>query len=200
MTPHLLPHLVLTFALVLIPGAGVCLLTRVARGRPFFTFLALSFGCGFAAVALVSLSLALVGMFSSAAFTLSWLAVSGAAWTQAYRRRSHGPIALARAGSGLDLPVDVRVESHLEGWRHHAAADPWTTVISAIVVFGIAAARWTVAPVANLAPTSLRYWADALELADAGRIPEETLQWGRLLPPTISKVSLNAFNAGASTV
>jgi hypothetical protein len=199
-TLDLLPDLFLMFLLVLVPGAGICLVTRVTLGRPFLSFLALSFGIGYAAVALIALSIALVGLFSPAVFAGAWFAVSASVWLHAYRRRARGPLALARAGSGLDLPVDIRVERHHDGWRRHATADPWTTVISTIVILGIAAARWTVAPVANLAPTALRYWADALELADGGRIPEHTLQWGSLFQPTISKVSLNAFNAGAATV
>ncbi len=189
MTPHLIPDVVLTFALVLVPGTGLCLITRVTLGRSFISFLGLAFGLGFASVALMSLLLALFGLFSPWLFAASWLVVSGVTWMRVGGRGRRG----AHAGGRI-------VETHSEGWRRHIAADPWTTAISSIIVVGIGAARWTVAPVANLAPTALRYWADALELADAGRIPAHTLQWGTLFKPAVSKVVLNSFNAGASVL
>ena len=43
-----------------------------------------------------------------------------------------------------------------------------------------------------------RYWADGLELADAGRVPAQSLQWGALYTPAISKLVLNSFHGGSS--
>ena len=43
-----------------------------------------------------------------------------------------------------------------------------------------------------------RYWADGLEIADAGRVPAQTLQWGATWTPTVSKVVLNSYHAGLS--
>jgi hypothetical protein len=39
-----------------------------------------------------------------------------------------------------------------------------------------------------------RYWSDGLEIGGAGQVPSETLQWGQLFAPTVSKLSFNAFN------
>jgi hypothetical protein len=43
-----------------------------------------------------------------------------------------------------------------------------------------------------------RYWADAAQIADSGRVPGQTPQWGTTFPFTVSKAFMNAFNAGAS--
>jgi hypothetical protein len=42
-----------------------------------------------------------------------------------------------------------------------------------------------------------RYWADAAQIADSGRVPGQTPQWGTTFPFTVSKALMNAFNAGA---
>lgn len=42
-----------------------------------------------------------------------------------------------------------------------------------------------------------RYWADAAQIADSGRVPLHTPQWGTTFPFTVSKALMNAFNAGA---
>ena len=43
-----------------------------------------------------------------------------------------------------------------------------------------------------------RYWQDGIEIADAGRVPHQTLQWGATYTPTVSKVILNSYQAGMS--
>jgi hypothetical protein len=45
-----------------------------------------------------------------------------------------------------------------------------------------------------------RYWADAREIALLGGIPHTTTQWSAHYEPTISKVFLDAFTAGFSSV
>ena len=163
---------------VLVPGCALCVATRVGVGRSLFTFLALAFGLGYAGVAAVSVLLALVGVFEPAVLAVSWVAGCAAALLVALRRGA--------------------IHDHPKGWLEQVRSDPWATAGAAVAVIGVAIARSMIPPVTALAPTVLRNWADALEIADAGGIPEGTLQWGTVLPPATSKVVLNAFNAGAS--
>lgn len=80
-------------------------------------------------------------------------------------------------------------------------AEPWTLVAGLLVVVLIAAIKLPFSTLQNLGPAAtFRYWADALELADGGRIPEQSLHWGTLYPPTVNKVLLNSFAAGMSYV
>jgi hypothetical protein len=180
MSADLLPEVLLALALLLVAGAGCCLATRVAVGRAFVTFLGLAFGLGFAIVAGLSLVLALAGVLGPASLGIGWVAISAAVWILAIRR------------GGL--------AEHARAWRRRAAADPWASIGIGVTVLGAVVVRWTVDPLVNLAPTVLRYWADGLEIADAGRIPETTLQWGRVLPTAGSKIALSAFDAAGATL
>ena len=178
MSADLTVEVLLTCVYVLVPGCGVCLATQAAVGRSAWTFLALAFGVGFAFTGGLCLLLALLGVLRPGILLVAWA-----------------------AGSTIPLTIAVRRGSFSRswaGWRGDAVRDPWTTLSTTVLVIGVAIARSIVPPATAIAPTVLRYWSDGLEVADAGRIPEATLQWGTLLPPVTSKVVLNAFNAGAS--
>jgi hypothetical protein len=174
----LVPGVLLLVAYMLIPGAGTCFATRVALGRSHITFLAMSFGMGFAVVALTSLTLVLLRIFEPGSLAGSWVVVSLVAWTIAVRRG--------------------RIGGHVRYWKAHIAADSAAAIGSTLVLIGVAAARWTVPPLSNIASTVLRYWADGLEIADTGGLPRDTLQWSSLLEPVTNKVVLNSFNGGVS--
>lgn len=178
MSLDLLPEVLLALGAILVPGGGACLATRVAVGRTFVTFLALTFGLGFAIVSILSLLLALVDALGPATLGVGWLAVTAVVCAVAVRRGGLG--------------------AHAHGWRRNVAADPWAAIGVGVTVIGVIVVRWTVDPLVNLSPTVLRYWADGLEIADAGGIPETTLQWGRVLPPAGSKVALSAFDAAGA--
>ncbi|MGH2541019.1 MAG: hypothetical protein ACRDGK_10890 [Actinomycetota bacterium] len=178
MPAELIPRVVLAFAYLLVPGAGICLATRAVRSGSFATFLATSLGLGVAAVATASFSIALLGILTVPVLTAVWVILCAGAWFLAVRNGS--------------------IPEQLESWRTRTNADPWGTVVAALVIVGMAAARWTYPPIANLGATAMRYWADALEIADAGGIPAETFQWGTTLRPATSKSMLNAFNGGIS--
>ena len=69
----------------------------------------------------------------------------------------------------------------------------------AIVFLAIAIVRLRSSPLLNFEMFGpWRYWADGLEIADAGRVPAETLQWGSTWTPTVSKVVLNSYHAALS--
>jgi hypothetical protein len=176
----LLVEVLLAFAALVIPGMGLCIATRVTLDRPFLTSLALAFGLGFGIVAALSLALALVGAIGGTALGLGWLVITTSAWAIAIRRG--------------------RIREHARSWWGNVRADPWTALGVVVTVVGAAIVRWMLDPLVNLAPTVLRYWADGLEIADAGRIPETTLQWGRVLPTAGSKIVLSAFDAAAATL
>ena len=180
MSAGLLLEVLLAFAALLIPGMGLCLATRVTLDRPFLTSLALAFGLGFATVAGLSLALASVGVLGGTALGLGWLVVTSSVWV----------IAVGRG----------RLREHAHAWRSDVRADPWSALGVVVTVVGAAVVRSTLDPLVNLAPTVLRYWADGLEIVDAGRIPETTLQWGRVLPTAGSKIALSAFDAAMATL
>ncbi|MGH2540794.1 MAG: hypothetical protein ACRDG8_05140 [Actinomycetota bacterium] len=178
MPAELIPRVLLAFTYLLVPGAGVCLATRVVRSGSFVTFLASSLGLGVAAVATASFSMVLMGILTVPVLTTVWVILSAGLWFVAVRNGS--------------------IHEHLESWRTTTKADLWGTTITTLMIVGVAAVRWTYPPIANMGATAMRYWADALEIADAGGIPAETLQWGTALRPATSKSVLNAFNAGFS--
>jgi hypothetical protein len=75
--------------------------------------------------------------------------------------------------------------------------NPLPLLVGAGVIVAIAVVRLGYSPLQNLwATTSFRYWGDGVEMADAGRVPVASLQWGALYAPTVSKVMLNSFIAG----
>lgn len=173
-----MPEVLVLCAYLLVPGIGLCLLTRVGVGRSFFTFLALAFAMGFASDGSISLALALLGMLDPLTLAVCWVIGSASTFFFALRRGS--------------LPV------HARGWAEDFRRGPWEAATTALVIVAAVIARWLMPAVTAIGPTVPRYWADALEIADAGGFPEGSLQWGTILPPTTSKVFLNSFNAGAS--
>jgi hypothetical protein len=172
------PEVLELCAYLLVPGIVLCLLTRVCLGRPPFTFNALAFAMGFASVGSLSLVLALLGMLDPLILAVCWVIGSGSTLLVAFRRGS------------------FRV--HALGWAEDVRRGPWEAATTAVVIVLAGIARWLMPAVTAIGPTVPRYWADALEIADAGGFPNGSLQWGTILPPTTSKVFLNSFNAGAS--
>lgn len=178
MPAALIPVVLLTLLYILVPGAGVSLATGITRGRGPVTFLAASLGCGFAAVATLSLALALIGVLTLPTIVIGWTLACAGAW-------------FAAITSGA-------VSAHARDWRRAVGDAPWGAAATVATVVGAVAVRWSYPPIANMGATAMRYWADAMEIADANGIPADTLQWGTLLRPATSKSVLNAFNAGFS--
>jgi hypothetical protein len=171
--------LVVTSLLLFVPGLGAALAVHGPGEVGVATRLALVAGLGTAVGGAVSFVLSVIGILEPLTFFLVLGAVSTALWIVAARR--HGLGAHGRA-----ILQEIR-------------QDPWSIGIGLAVIVGLAIFRLTFSPLRHFGnSTAWRYWADGLEVADAGSIPSTSLQYGRLLPPTTSKVMLSTLEAGIS--
>ena len=168
-------------AFVLAPGLGLVLALLPSAGTRLSTQFALVVPFGFGFIGLLGLVLTLLHVMIPSVFLPLYAAGVAAAWWAALRREALG--------------------SRARAWRAGFASGGWPSLLAAIVLLALVAVRLGYSPLFNLGDqTPLRYWADGIEIADAGRIPEVSLHWGRLIEPTVSKVVLNAFHAGTSFV
>ena len=173
--------LILAATAVFVPG----LLASSALYRPGRMSLpgrlALSVALGYTISSVLAFALALTNILEPTLFIVLLGAVSVATGI------------VAAKGGGL--------RAHLSAIDQEVRGEPWTLVAGLLVVVLIAAIKLPLSGLQNLGSTTpFRYWADALEVADSGQIPEQSLQWGRIYAPTINKVLLNSFGAGMSFV
>ncbi|TMK86151.1 MAG: hypothetical protein E6G44_04540 [Actinobacteria bacterium] len=171
--------LALVCLLVLVPGLGASLLLFGRRDVGLPTRLATMFVLGVVVDGLVAYTLAIAGVLRPGAFFGAVGGVTAVLWFGGLRR-----------ASARDLLRRLAAELR---------ADPWTLGVGLAMVTAIAVVRTTVSPLRNFGtPTSWRYWADGVEIADAGRLPSSVLQYGRMLVPSTNKVVLNALTAGVT--
>ncbi len=177
MAPGLSPAAIaLVFALLLLPGFGITFAIQPPGAAPLPVRTGLAFAFGYATIALTSLGLALMHVLRPGVFLGSAGLITVVVWALALRR----------------------VREHLRALRDDIAGQ-WIRYVTLLgVLAGTIVVRTTYVPIVNFVPTTLRYWADGVEIADAHAIPSTTLQWGHLLQPTVSKVALNTFNATMS--
>ena len=163
------------------PGLGFCfLLLRPGSASPA-VWAAAVVPFGYAFVGLVALLLALLHQLTGPAFFAAYAVGTLAAWGFGLRRHSF--------------------RENARDWRTRILADRWQYVMGLVTIAALTVERARFSPIINLqAQTPLRYWADGVEIADAHRIPTESLQWGQLYPPAVSKIVLNTFNAAMSLV
>jgi hypothetical protein len=167
--------------MVLVPGLGAMMALYGPGEIGPATRLALVPALGYAVAGSSAFALMVLRALHPLSFLTLLSAVTVVLWLLALRRAN--PARQARA-----FAADVR-------------ADPWAIGIGLAVIAGMAVVALSFSPVLNFSPSSSwRYWADAKEIADAGRVPAHALQYGSLYPPTVSKGFLNAFNAGAILV
>lgn len=166
-------HVIAILVLMLLPGLGLTLAMFRPGRLSVPGVLALALGLGYSAIAISSFGLALAGALRPLPAYITWASVTIGAWW------------MARRG----------VRPHTSALLVQCRSAPWPLIIGLATLSAFAVVRWTYTPVLNLAPTTLRYWADAVEVADAGRIPSLVLQWGTLLPPATSKIGLSSFYA-----
>ena len=168
--------LLLAGLLMVVPGAGAAMAVFGPGTIALPTRLALVFSLGYVATGGVAFVLTIGRVLSPTSFFALLIVVTAVLWIIALRRGS-------LADHGRALLAEVR-------------ADPWPVLGGLVVVVGVAAVAFGFSPLLNFSPsTSWRYWVDGREIAAAGRVPAASLQYGTLLPPTVSKVFLNAFDA-----
>ena len=166
-------------ALVLVPGLGATLAAYPPGRIGPATRLALSFGLGYAVVGVTAVALVIAHVLHPATFFTALAAVTAALWIWGLRRGS--------------------LREHAAALGDDIAADRFGLAVGALVFLAIAIVRLRSSPLLNFEMFGpWRYWADGLEIADAGRVPAQTLQWGATWTPTVSKVVLNSYHAGLS--
>lgn len=150
--------------------------TQTLPGR-----IALSFGLGISIIATATFSLAVLSILSLISLLVTLLAVTVAMAAVAFRRSSPR----ARLGAAC-TEFRTRPLQLLTG-------------LAVLAAIGIARARLS-SLTAVLSDAPLRYWADGLDIASAGTIPEHSLQWGAIYPPSAMKMLLNSFSGGVNLV
>jgi hypothetical protein len=167
--------------LVLVPGAGAMLAVYPPGRAGLATRIALAFALGYAVVGLTATALVIAHVLSRSSFLIALIAVTVALWA----------LALGRGRPG----------EHLAAVREEATEDRLAIAVGLVVLLAIAVVRLRSSPLLDFQMFGpWRYWADGLELADAGQVPAQSLQWGALYTPAISKLVLNSFHAGSSYV
>lgn len=143
------------------------------------TQLACVFALGYAVAGLWGTFLVIAHAFSGPAFFVGLALITVVLWGVGLRRAG----LRRRASAFISL----------------LKADPWPLGAGVIAVLAVVAVLWNTPAVVNFGVANpFRYWADALELADAGQVPSETLHWGSAYPPTVSKIVFNSLNAAMS--
>lgn len=169
------------FLLVLLPGfcaMAACRSAGVVVSLP--TAFALTLALGYTAAGATAFVLALAGLLSEWSFLLGLGLVS------------------------LALLAVARYRPSSRTWRTAiwaARLRPGCVGVGvfALLVVGVSAVR--VDPGVNLQFAGRwRYWADGREIAVLGRIPETTTQWATQHQTAVSKIFLNCFTAGFSSV
>jgi hypothetical protein len=165
--------------LILIPGLGATLALLRPPEAPLPTRLALTFALGVAVVGGCGFVLAVARVLEPLTFFPTLGAVTAVLWALGLRRASP--------------------HRRLKGLRDELRSRPWPLLLGLLVVAVLAAMRLAVSPDLHFGnPTAWRYWADSVEVADAGRIPSRVLQYGAVYPSTVNKVLLNVLGAGVS--
>lgn len=169
------------FAMVILPGIGATMIAVRPGDVRLPTQLACVTGLGYALAGLWASTLVLARVYSPVLFFLGLGALTLGAWI----------VGLKKSGWKSRVNHIVR----------EVKSEPWALgggLLAVIVLCGI---LWTTSAVTNFGVANpFRYWADGLEIADAGRVPVRTLHWGQSYVPTVSKNVLNSFNAAASSL
>jgi len=134
------------------------------------------FGLGCTAVALTGVLLAVVHLLTAAATLLA--------------------LALVATGLAIRVRPQARIREFFGAVRRRELEDGWAAAGGAGALFVFAIARLGISD--GAVAGGWRYWADGLELAAVGHVPDITLQWGMLTPTAVSKLAANAFAAEVS--
>jgi hypothetical protein len=171
--------IVVISALILVPGVGAALAFAPPGAISIESRIALAVGLGYALVAGVAILLALAHVFSRPTYVAGVVLATAAVWTLALRRAS------------------PRV--YASTIRAQAREAPFALAAGLVLLISFAVSRFFYPAGSTLAIRSAwRYWADGLEVAEAGHVPAQAAQWGTEIPTTVSKVVLNSFEGGIS--
>jgi hypothetical protein len=171
--------IIIALLVMVVPGAGASMALHRPGQAGIPTRLALCFGLGYAAAALTGVVLEILHVLNVVTYVGLLAAVTALLWGYAIRR------------DGL--------RAHAAALRDELVAEPWLTGsgLAAMLLFALMRLRFS--PLLNFSMFGpWRYWQDGIEIADAGRVPHQTLQWGATYTPTVSKVILNSYQAGMS--
>ena len=171
--------ILIALLVMVIPGAGASLALHRPGQAGIPTRLALCFGLGYAVCALCGVVLVILHVLHPWTYVPLLAVVTVVLWAVPIRREG--------------------LRAHAAALRAEFAATPWLEALglAALVVFALVRLRFS--PLLNFRMFGpWRYWADGMEIADAGRVPHQTLQWGAAYTPTVSKVILNSYRAGMS--
>jgi hypothetical protein len=119
--------------------------------------------------------LALAGVLTPVTVAVAWMAIVAVGWFGAIRRG------------------DVR--ARWRSARQQIRDAPAVASLGALLLLAFGVVRASYGQDRNLVATALRYWADGVEVADAGGFPKSVLHWGIEVQPTMSKVLMNVLYA-----
>lgn len=166
--------------LVIVPGLGATLAVFKGGQARLPTQLACVFGLGFVTLSGWGFLLILLRIFNPVTLWTGLALLTGAFYIIGLRRSG-----LAERASAL---------------RDEIREDGFVNAIGliAVAVFAFGMTRGQSALLNFGVANPFRYWSDGLEIAEAGQVPSETLQWGQLFTPAVSKLSFNALNGAFS--
>jgi hypothetical protein len=162
--------------LALVPGLGATLAVFKGGQARLPTQLVCAFGLGFVTLSSWGFLLILLRIFNSVTFFTGVVLITLAFYIMGLRR------------SGLRERASALRDEFREDGLVNAIG------LIAVAVFAFFITRGQSALVNFGVANPFRYWADGVEVAEAGQVPAETLQWGQLFAPTVSKLSFNALN------
>jgi hypothetical protein len=176
-----IPDRVVVSLVILIPGAAATAALFPPGRMSFPGRVALTFGLGMSAVGSVAWALATARSLTATSFVVGLSLFTVSMVVVALRRGSLGERARA-------LWADVK-------------ADPWPIAIGVAMLVALAFVRLSFSPLPSVGSrTALKYWADGVEIANSGRVPELTIQYGQNYAPATSKMFLNCFSAAMHLV
>ena len=166
-----------TALLIVVPGAGATLALYPPGEIGLATRAALCVGLGCVVCGGAAFILALGHILGPVSFFVVLGGATVGLWLLALRRGS--------------------LVAHGRAFGDEWSGDRWPLAAGLLVLLAFALVRLTFSPLQHFeSSSSWRYWADAVEIADAGHIPSRVLQYGAVYPSVINKVYLNAMNAG----
>jgi hypothetical protein len=170
------PVHVLALALWLVlPGLAWSLWWTAGCALSPLSTVALAVPAGIVLMASSGFVLALGGVLTPVTVAVAWTAIVAVGWFGAIRRG------------------DVR--ARWRSARQQIRDAPIVTSVGVLLLLAFGVVRASYGQDRNLVATALRYWADGVEVADAGGFPKSVLHWGIEVQPTMSKVLMNVLYA-----